>query len=335
MIKILDESIKLEDYNSFVIHPLQSWEWGESRKKAGIEVVRFSEYDKDQIKDVYQMTLHPIPHTPFKLGYIPRSILPSDDLIKFLFKWARTNRVIFIKIEPYVEKSSKINGFSNKPDIVKSQHPLFTPWTQVLDITQPEDKLLERMHHKTRYNIRLAVKKGVTVREENDDKGLKTFLKLYFDTTRRQRYYGHNHFYHKTVWETLKKNIAHIVIAYYNDIPLAAYELFYFKKRLYYVYGGTSELYRNLMASNLLMWEAIKLGKKLGAEEFDMWGSLPPGYDSSNVWSGFTRFKEGYGTKFLEMVGSYDLVVYPAYYKVYSYLYRIRELLLNLRQKFS
>ncbi len=335
MIKILDESIKPEDYNSFVIHPLQSWEWGESRKKAGIEVVRFSEYDKDQIKDVYQMTLHPIPHTPFKLGYIPRSILPSDDLIKFLFKWARTNRVIFIKMEPYVEKSSKINRFSNKSDIVKSQHPLFTPWTQVLDITQPEDKLLERMHHKTRYNIRLAVKKGVIVREENDDKGLKTFLKLYFDTTRRQRYYGHNHFYHKTVWETLKKNIAHIIIAYYNDIPLAAYELFYFKKRLYYVYGGTSELYRNLMASNLLMWEAIKLGKKLGAEEFDMWGSLPPGYDSSNVWSGFTRFKEGYGTKFLEMVGSYDLVVYPAYYKVYSYLYRIREFLLNLRQKFS
>lgn len=335
MIKILDESIKPEEYDSFVPHPLQSWEWGEARKKTGVEVIRIAEYDKNQIKNLYQMTLHPIPYTPFKLGYIPRSIVPTDKLLKYLYDWARDNRVVFIKMEPYEKKSLKTDRFTEKPNVVRSSHPLFTPWTQVLDITQPEDKLLEKMHHKTRYNIRLAAKKGVTVREMNDKAGFETFSKLYFETTRRQKYYGHDYFYHKTVWEALKKDVARILIAYYDDIPLAAYELFYFKKRIYYVYGGTSNLHRNLMASNLLMWEAIKLGKKLGAEEFDMWGSLPPGYDSSNIWSGFTRFKEGYGTEFIEMVGSYDLVTNPVFYQLYGLLYKFREFFLGLKQKFS
>ena len=190
-----------------------------------------------------------------------------------------------------------------------SPHPLFPSWTQILDLTKSEDELLKSFHSKTRYNIRLAEKKGVVVKEMSNDKGFEIFSKLYFDTCKRQKYFGHTPKYHQIVWNSLKKDISHILIAFYNDTPLAAYELFYFKNILYYPYGGTSLEYRNLMASNLLMWEAIKLGKKSGAEKFDMWGSLSPGYDSSHSWSGFTRFKEGYGTKFTEFIGSYDQII--------------------------
>ena len=79
------------------------------------------------------------------------------------------------------------------------------------------------------------------------------------------------------------------------------------------------------------MWEAIKLGKKLGAIKFDMWGSLEPNYDPTDPWSGFTRFKEGYATKFTEFVGSYDLVVNPTLYKIYNAVYSLREIYLKLR----
>ncbi|PJC80897.1 peptidoglycan bridge formation protein FemAB, partial [Candidatus Roizmanbacteria bacterium CG_4_8_14_3_um_filter_36_12] len=168
--------------------------------------------------------------------------------------------------------------------------------------------------------------------EESNDNGFETFARLYFETTKRQKYFGHDYRYHKIVWSNLKGKISHILVAYYNNIPLAAYELFYLDGIIYYVYGGTSEQFRNLMASNLLMWEAIKLGKRLGAKKFDMWGSLPPDYDYNHPWSGFTRFKSGYGTKFVEMIGSYDLVINPLLYQLYNFLYSLREMYLRFKR---
>lgn len=325
MIKILDKNFDSGSFDDLAQHPLQSWKWGEAKNAMGNEVIRLGEFEKDKMINVFQMTLHPIPYTKLKLGYIPRSVMPKSLVLKFLYDWGRDNKIVFVKFEPYVEKPVNIDA-----GLTLSNHPLFTPWTQILDLKKTEDELLAAMHQKTRYNIKLAIKKGVVVKHEYDDAGYETFSKLYFETTRRQKYYGHDASYHKTVWTKLKKGIAHIMTAYYGDIPLAAYELFYFKKRFYYVYGGTSSQHRNLMASNLLMWEAIKMGKSLGAESFDMWGSLPPDYDQSDPWAGFTRFKEGYGTRFAEMVGSYDLVIRPNYYHAYNLAYKMRETLLKL-----
>ena len=166
----------------------------------------------------------------------------------------------------------------------------------------------------------------------SNKEGFEIFSKLYFETCKRQKYFGHSPKYHKIVWESMKKDLAHILIAFYNDVPLASYELFYFKNVFYYPYGGTSLEYRNLMPSNLLMWETIKLGKKLGAKKFDMWGSLGPNYEQSNDWAGFTRFKEGYSTKFVEFVGSYDLVINPILYKIYNAIYSLREIYLRFKQ---
>ena len=85
------------------------------------------------------------------------------------------------------------------------------------------------------------------------------------------------------------------------------------------------------MAANLLMWEAIRLGRKLGATKFDMWGSLPRNYDQHNPWAGFTRFKEGYGTTFTEFVPGLDLVVSPFLYSLYNLMYTLRNFYLGLR----
>jgi lipid II:glycine glycyltransferase (peptidoglycan interpeptide bridge formation enzyme) len=82
------------------------------------------------------------------------------------------------------------------------------------------------------------------------------------------------------------------------------------------------------------MWESIRLGKKLGAEKFDMWGSLPPNYDTTNAWAGFTRFKEGYGTKFTEFIGSYDLVINKNIYHLYNIANKFRDVYLKLRRFF-
>jgi len=334
MIKIIANDFpNISDYNKQVFHPLQAWEWGEARKKTGVEVLRLGDG-----KNVYQLTIHQLPITNHRIGYLPRSVFPTKDVLDFLYDYGKKNKIVFIKIEPYEEKS-KIKDQRSKTQIkdqklIKSKHPLFPEWTQILDLNKSEDELLKSFHHKTRYNIRLAEKKGVVIKEMSNDYGFEIFSKLYFETCKRQKYFGHTAKYHKIVWDSLKKDIARILIAFYKDIPLAAYEIFCFKDICYYPYGGTSLEYRNLMASNLLMWEAIKLGKKLGAEKFDMWGSLPPNYEPKHSWSGFTRFKEGYGTKFVEFIGSYDLVINKSAYYLYGLGNKLRENYLKIKSLF-
>lgn len=318
--KILPEEYDVNQFNERAKHPLQSWQWGEVRKKTGVTVVRIGSFEKDSLREVFTMTIHLIPHTSFKIGYVPRSILPSKELLIFLKAYGQEKKMLFIKFEPYETGEFGTNNVTLK----KSSHPLFPRWTQVLDLRAEEETLLKNMKSKTRYNIRYAERKGVVVREQSDGEGFQVFSDLYFKTTQRQEYRGHDRSYHQAVWNGLKGNFAHILVAYYHDTPLAAYELFAFKDQLYYPYGGSSTKHRDLMGSNLLMWEAIKLGKKLNKRTFDMWGSLPPTYDRKGKWSGFTRFKEGYGTKFVKFVGSYDMVINPLLYPIYSLAYQIR-----------
>lgn len=301
MIQIVTEPSAQTNWNKKAVHPMQSWEWGDARKKMGIEVVRVGEYTDDRLDNVYQMTVHHIPRTNLSIGYVPRSIAPSSSAIDVFLRLAKQKQMVYIKFEPLteVEQPSRLQ---------QSISSLFPRWTQCLDITKTEEELLKNMKQKTRYNIRLAEKKGVTVEEMTDDEGFETFIKLYFETTKRQRYAGHNYQYHKILFDTLKESQSHILVARYNSEPVAAYHLLQFQDVLYYIYGGSSDRYREVMGANLIMWEAVRLGKRLGCRTFDLWGSLPPEHDAKDVWAGFTRFKSGYGTEFVQRPGSYDLV---------------------------
>src|SRR3989339_1771918 len=215
MIRIIPDDYSISDYNKLAHHPLQAWEWGEARKKTGVEVLRLGDN-----KNIYQSTFHQLPFTNYRIGYLPRSVFPTKEVLDFLFDYGKKNKIIFIKIEPYEEKlkvknqKSKVQLKSQK--LVESKHPLFPSWTQVLDLNKSEDELLKKMHSKTRYNIRLAEKKGVVIKEMSDERGFEIFSKLYFETCKRQEYFGHTPKYHKIVWDSLKKNISHILIAFYN-----------------------------------------------------------------------------------------------------------------------
>lgn len=322
----MNKIIGKQEQNTVAKHPLQSWEWGEARASMGISVEKIISSDK-----IFQCTIHPIPFTPFSIAYIPRSELPNTDEIQKIITRVKKYNCIFIKLEPYVsfELANQWAHASLPFSIRKSTHPLFPEWTQTINLSQSVDKLLSQMKPKTRYNIRLAEKKGVVVKEESTDHGFEVFANLYFETCRRQKYKGHTFEYHKKVWDNLKNSISHIFTAYYQEKPLASYQLFVFKERLYYVYGGSSLEEKNRMAANLLMWESIQLGKKLGATSFDMWGSLSPNYNTSDPWAGFTRFKEGYGTSFVHLSPSWDIVLNTFAYKIYSLIYRARSMLLK------
>lgn len=334
--------------NSNSIHPMQSLEWDEFRKKTGLKVIR---------ENGFQLTIHKIPHTPWTVGYLPKSPMPTKEIIAKLREIGKKEKCIFMQLEPNTEVENgkfKMENLilNSQLSIFNSFHPLFTKYTFVLDLTKSEEDLLRSMHPKTRYNIKIAQKHNVEIIEDNSDKAFEEYLKLTKETTRRQNFYAHTENYHRLMWETLRvhsskfivqssydKLTAHLLLARYKPsttnyqpITLAAWILFVYKDTLYYPYGASSSLHRETMASNLMMWEAIKFGKKLGLKKFDMWGALGPNPDKNDPWYGFHRFKEGYGGELIELVGSFDLVINPFLYTLYKVLDKIRWAILRIKK---
>lgn len=323
-LKLLADKDK-NQYNRLVTHVIQSWEWGDFRKSLGTPLLRYGLFNGKKIVKAFQLTLHKIPFTTQNVGYLPKGPLPDKDLAQALEKIGAENNCAFIKVEPDILASTPL--YSVYPSFLPSPKPLFTKYNFILDLKPSEEQLLKNMHQKTRYNIRLAEKKGVKVEERSDDKAFKMYLKLYFETTQRQGYHGHNEHYHSKAWQTLKEaGMARLLIAFYKQKPLTAWMLLNFKDTLYYPYGGSSDNNRDVMASNLVAWEAIKLGKRLNLKKFDMWGALGPDANSKDPWFGFHNFKKGYGGNLVEYVGTYDYVFNDPLYWAFTFVDKLTPL---------
>lgn len=312
-----------EEWNKQVSHPLQAYEWGEFRQATGVKVVR---------EGGMQITIHKIPHTPWNVGYLPKGPMPTKEQVKVLGKVAKENNCIFIKVEPKVEAQDFQKEMLDfrKWGFVAGR-PLFTKYNFVLDVTPSEEQLLASFKQKTRYNIKVAEKRGVTVEIDNSEAAFERYLQLTEETTKRQGFYAHSRDYHQTMWDTLHPaGIAHLLTAKYEGEIITTWVLFKFGDSLYYPYGASTREHREVMANNLVMWEAIKLAKKWGLHYLDMWGALGPEPDSHDPWYGFHNFKSGYGARHVEYVVTWDYVAMPLLYKLYVFLDGLRWKLLRL-----
>ena len=329
----LVEISEKDKFNKMTVHPLQSWEWGDFRKSSGNEVVRFVNAHKNTIIDSYQLLIHHVPHTKYKIGTLIKCPKPTKELFPFLKKLAKEHNLIFVKLEPsYVKTTAGKTEIDHLTNVLRSNRcipgkTLFTPTSFWIDLTKPEEELLKSFSSKTRYNIRLAEKHGVKVVEDNSKEAFEKYLGLTFETAKRQGFYAHTEKYHRLMWKYLyqqhsdpdgslsRKPITHLLTAGINNEIITTWILFVWKDFLYYPYGASSDKYRNVMANNLMMWEAIKFGKKNGLKTFDLWGR--------EEGKGFTKFKEGYSPQVVEFLGSWDMVINKPLY----YSYRILEYL--------
>lgn len=318
-------------WNSLVGHPLQTWEWGEFRKKMGVDVVRLLREEKKQYIDGWQISFHKIPYTPWTIGYFPKGPMPDECMINELMELGKQKNALYIQLEPNIEKM--LNAKCQMLNLRESHHPLFTKYTFILDITKSEEELLKNMHNKTRYNIRLAQKHGVVVKEDSGDTAFSAYLSLSEETTRRQGFYAHNRNYHETLWHTLKASgMAKLFTATYHNEILSAWIIFCLGDTIYYPYGASSRNHREVMAPTLMLWEIVRWAKGKGFKKFDLWGAMGPNPDVHDPWYGFHRFKEGYHPTPVEYIGSYDLVINPFLYKVYCVGDTIRWKILKLRK---
>mgnify|MGYP001371971133 FL=1 len=319
-------------YDSVVIHPVQTWNWGEFQKSQGHTIFRFGVFDsKDNIKTAFTVSFHKIPKTKYSIGTILRGPKVTEEILKAVRKIAQDQNAIFVKFEPDIAKSEASMNFAN---LVVSPKVAFYPHTFKVDLTKPEEKLLSDMHSKTRYNIKIANRYGVEVKEMTNDKGFEIYLKLLFDTTKRQGFYLHTLKYHRDLWKILKDtDMPHIMLASYQGKVLSAFMLFKLKDQLFYPYGASLDIHREVMAPTLLMWESIKLGQKMKCSIFDMWGCLGPDAKEGENGYGFHRFKQGFNGNPYEYVGTYDFVINPLFYKLYNLVDKLRWKLLRLKAK--
>ncbi len=210
----------------------------------------------------------------------------------------------FIRIEP-----------DQKPPASFRRRASFDPSvSRLLDLSKTEEKLLADMHQKTRYNIRVAEKNGVTITESNN---VDDFLLLQNDTASRDGFTAQSDDYVRKQYKILEKNLATILIADKDREPLAANFLIAYGDTVTYLYGASSSQNRSLMAPYLLHWESIKWAKQNGYRWYDFWGCNPESKDHPDYkesWEGISRFKAGWGGELIEYPGTYDVPLKKIFY---------------------
>lgn len=329
-----------EAQNAVVDHPLQSYEWGEFRKETGVKVERIGLFSGGVLKKAFQLTFHKIPQTNFYLAYMPKAYPPDGDQLVAIEQLGKKNNAIFIKLEPDVYRpvASQIS-FEKEEKLILDHNgrkgkALFTKYSFHLDLTQSEDELLKNLAPKTRYNMRLAYKKGVKVYEDTSKAGMDEYIKILQETTTRQGFYAHTPDYFMKMWNSLgSSGMMKIFKAVYENTTLVCWIMFEFNGKLYYPYGASRDLHRNVMASNLMMWRMIEYGKSRGLKTFDMWGALGPEPDEKHPWYGFHKFKQGYGGQLMEYLGTYDIVLNFPIYQIYNLADSLRWKILRAKKK--
>lgn len=308
-------------FDSLAPHPLQSFAWGDFREKTGLAVSRLIRSEGKRIVETALVTWHKLPLVGKVIGYLPKSGVVSEEMMEALIEEGKKRGTVMIKMEPLIEEKTKEADLWKKSVSkfgLKIGKSLFTKYTMILDLSLSEEQILAQMHPKTRYNLRLSERKGVKVEMVEDMKYFEDYWKLMSETTIRQGFFAHTKRYHQLMFETLSKSgMARMLTAKLDGKVLVCWVIFLQNDTLYYPYGASTRDDKNVFASNLVMWEAIRWGKKMGAVKFDMWGSLGFEPDVSDPWYGFHRFKQGFGAKVIEFVGTYDLVIDSAFYPIY------------------
>lgn len=298
---------------------LQSWEWGSFQQSIGRTTERYRDSSDGSMVQAIRMAL-PLGQSYW---YAPRGPLGGNPLQAF-------DSGIFVRIEPVTAPEG------GKP--VASVQP---SQTMILDLARDEDEILSGMHEKTRYNIRLAERKGVQVMPASPaEDGFETFWHLVEETSERAGIRSHEEDYYRKmlgalsgdISTTSEKAVAKLYFAEHDGKVLAAILLIRFGDTVTYLHGASSRDKRELMAPHLLHWHAIKEAKAWGAKYYDFWGVAPMEMrdgklkmkDPKHSWSGITRFKKGFGGKYIEYPGTFDLPRSTFWYKVYSAARKVR-----------
>ena len=340
-------------------HLLQTWEWSRVKSNYSWQPLPFVWSEQQSASSgepvaAAMVLKRAIPMRGFAkklcVLYVPKGPLMDWDnpalrhrVLDDLQAYAKRQGAIFVKLDPDVALGNGIPGTETAVEYNSgqslelelqgrgwkfSQDQIQFRNTILINLSPSEDELLAGMKQKTRYNVRLAQKKGVTVRAGTKE-DLPKLYRMYAETSVRDGFLIREEGYYQTVWRTFDNSSAvanshsvpfhEALIAEVNGEPVGAVSMFYFAGQAIYLFGMSREEHREKMPNYLLQWEAIRRAKALGCKIYNLWGA-PNVFDESDDLWGVFRFKEGLGGTVLRTIGAWDFTPNPMLYKMYTEL---------------
>lgn len=342
-----------EEWNRFLArhpngHLLQTYQWAQFKQPYGWSASRVLARERGKIVGGAQVLFRDLRFAT--AAYVPkgpvvdfgRDASVSQSIFEAIHGLCRERRAVFLRIEPDLPDSPALAqrltalGFRFGGKVQPRS-------TLILDIRPEFDDILAGMKSKTRYNIRLAERRGITVREASEG-DLSTFYRLSVITSARDDFPIHEERYYRHAYRIfVPAGMARLFLAEYEGEPLGGLMVFAFGNTAWYMYGASSNRHRNLMPNHLLQWCAIRWAKSRGCEQYDFWGipdqvgEDPAAGDeaserSDGLW-GVYRFKAGFGGEAVRYLGAYDYVYSPAVYLLGTRVWpRVRAALYRLRR---
>lgn len=330
-------------------HVLQSWEWGQFKSRWGW-LPRYLLFEESGQPQAAALILRRSVGRFLNILYVPKGpaldytdAALTDRVLNQLASIAKQDRSIFIKIDPDLEAANRSILLDRRAAWRPSREQIQFRNTVLIDLTPTEEQLLAAMKPKTRYNVRLAQKKGVVIRAGTAT-DLELLYSMYAETSQRDSFLIRPLNYYRDAWGSFiphlppplpatqsnlldqysvhrpeRGNVSEAMplIAEVKGQAVAALIVFRFADRAWYMYGMSRNVHRELMPNHLLQWQAMQWAKSRGCTVYDLWGAPDELNERDSMW-GVYKFKEGLGGKFAEHVGAYDFVASRFWYWIYS-----------------
>lgn len=311
----------------------QSYEWGELGPYLAASTLRAGVLDdagKLCAAMLIIITRAPIIRRPY--FYAPRGPIVDDPsspaltiLLDFVRSEARKQGAFMLKIEPGANDEDENwlmalqrLGFHANPYAVHIRNE----W--VLNIQPEEKEILSGMKEKWRYNIRLAGRKGVTVRMGEGQADLDKFYKIYETTSERDQFFIHNKAFYEEIMRLYTKDDRFaLFLAEYEGQPIASIIVLRYGRWSWYMYGASSNEHRNLMPNHLLQWHGMQWARERGCWYYNFRGIPEILEEGQELW-GVYVFKRGFGGYAIRSLETHDLIYQPLVYNIYMRLLEVK-----------
>ena len=318
----------------------QAWEWGELKAHTGWVPLRFGLEDGGQLVAGIQVLKRPLPGGK-SLFYAPRGPLYQPGLehrlpevIDEVRQAARRHGALALKIDPAIvgpkeaaTEAFSALGFRPSPNSDGPFGGVQPRYVMKVDISGTEDELLASFHPKWRYNVRLAEKKGVILTSQCTREEVPIFYEVLQETCRRDGFGVRAVSYYYDIWDLLiERGLGAMFLGRVEDQVICGALTFAMGHQAWYVYGASSNSHRNLMPNHLMQWEMMKWARARGCTVYDMRGVARETTEdeAESQLHGLNRFKGGFGARYMEYVGEFDLVYSPLWYTLFNFAEKAR-----------
>ncbi len=251
--------------------------------------------------------------------------------LESLHHLCKKQHAVFLRIEPqWKEAPSHLASIAEALNCkIKKTKDLNPKETWILDLTGTDEDLKQRLPSRLLRYYKNREKNGIAIEKSHNPEDIKHLLKLQQALAKEK---GISTFSENYLMTELAQPFATLYLVNQTNTEtkstetVAAGLVFDDKTTRYNLQGAQSEQGRALHATGILTIELIMDAKAKGKDRFDFWGIAPEGAPSNHPWAGFTNFKKTFSGQEVDYAGTYDIILNPAKYKLYTALRKVRRL---------